>query len=108
MPNASSAGLGSTWCASPAARKAASCWGPTSRSTAPGISVAAADPVGAGDAFTAALILARLHGWSLPTTAQFANRIGALVASHAGAMPQLASEFQQVIREFAEPPGDAE
>ncbi len=82
--------------------------GTTQQVTAPGISVAAADPVGAGDAFTAALILARLHGWSLPTTAQFANRIGALVASHAGAMPQLASEFQQVIREFAEPPGDAE
>jgi fructokinase len=54
---------------------------------APGYAVAVADPVGAGDAFAAAF----LHGigsrWPVGKIAQFANRLGALVASRHGAIP---------------------
>src|SRR5690606_23934603 len=55
----------------------------------PGIAITVADAVGAGDAFTAALIGAQLEAWPLHGTADFANRVGALVASHSGAMPPL-------------------
>jgi fructokinase len=63
----------------------------------PGVPVAVADAVGAGDAFTAAWIFARLRGWPLARQAALANRVGALVASHAGAMPALRNEFAQLI-----------
>jgi fructokinase len=46
-----------------------------------------ADPVGAGDAFNAALILGRLHGMPLMDLAEFANEAGAFVAGQRGAMP---------------------
>lgn len=55
----------------------------------PGVAVTVVDTVGAGDAFTAALTLGLLRQLPLEETAVFANRIGALVASHAGAMPVL-------------------
>ena len=52
-----------------------------------GFSVIVADTVGAGDAFAAAF----LHGlgaqWPMAQTAAFANALGALVASRAGATP---------------------
>ncbi|UCD28675.1 MAG: carbohydrate kinase [Planctomycetota bacterium] len=64
---------------------------------APGIEVEVSDAVGAGDAFTAALISARLRDWSLKTTADFANRVGALVAGQSGAMPPLADEFEAIV-----------
>jgi len=55
---------------------------------APGYPVAIADTVGAGDAFAAAL----LHGihaqWPIPRIADFANRLGALVASRPGGTPE--------------------
>lgn len=55
---------------------------------AAGYPVHVADPVGAGDAFAAAF----LHGWSsrwpVAKIAAFANRIGALVASRHGAIPE--------------------
>lgn len=59
----------------------------------PGLPVKVVDTVGAGDAFTAALIAFRLHDWPLETTLHYANRIGALVASRAGAMPDLRAEI---------------
>jgi len=59
----------------------------------PGRAVEEADAVGAGDAFTAALILARLRGWSLERTARVANDVGALVAGSRGAMPPLRDVF---------------
>jgi len=62
-----------------------------------GIDVEVADTVGAGDAFTAALIAARLENWPLSTTARFANEIGALVATRAGAMPELQVEFANLV-----------
>ena len=63
----------------------------------PGLRVAVADAVGAGDAFTAALISARLRRWPLGLTAGFANRVGALVAGRPGAMPALAGEFAELL-----------
>ncbi|MDP1798958.1 MAG: carbohydrate kinase [Planctomycetaceae bacterium] len=59
----------------------------------PGVSVQVVDTVGAGDAFTAALIAFRLYEWPLETTLHYANRIGALVASRPGAMPDLRDEI---------------
>jgi fructokinase len=67
--------------------------GPRETVDVPGVNVEVADAVGAGDAFTAALISALLRGWRLATAAQFANEVGALVASRPGAMPSLRDEF---------------
>jgi fructokinase len=53
----------------------------------PGFSISVADTVGAGDAFSAALLHGFHKGWRLPEIAEFANRVGALVASRSGAMP---------------------
>lgn len=66
----------------------------------PGIEVEVADAVGAGDAFTAALIVTQLEDWSLDSAARFANQVGALVASHPGAMPLLRDEFQKLKSKF--------
>ncbi|MBM4075521.1 MAG: carbohydrate kinase [Planctomycetes bacterium] len=62
----------------------------------PGIPVTVVDTVGAGDAFTAALIQTRLDKWPLTASANFANHVGALVASHPGAMPLLREELKQL------------
>ncbi len=62
----------------------------------PGEKVQVVDTVGAGDAFTAALIWSRLEGWELARSARFANRVGALVASRAGAMPVLVDELREL------------
>jgi fructokinase len=53
----------------------------------PGFSISVADTVGSGDAFSAALLHGFHQGWHLPEIAEFANRVGALVASRSGAMP---------------------
>ena len=66
----------------------------------PGTPVEVADAVGAGDAFTAALISRRLLGWTWDKAALFANRVGGLVASHSGAMPVLREEFEQLSEEI--------
>lgn len=58
----------------------------------PGNPIEVIDTVGAGDAFTAAMIYGRLEGWSLSKTFDLANRYGALVASREGAMPTLSVE----------------
>jgi fructokinase len=63
----------------------------------PGVSVDVADSVGAGDAFTAALISSRFRGWPLDVTAWFANKIGSLVAARTGAMPDLGDELLAVV-----------
>lgn len=64
----------------------------------PGIEIELVDAVGAGDAFTAAWITARLAGRPAEQQAALANRIGALVASRAGAMPELKTEFGEILR----------
>jgi fructokinase len=53
----------------------------------PGFRVKVADTVGAGDAFTAALVHGYLRGTSLPQINETANRVGAWVASQSGATP---------------------
>jgi fructokinase len=54
---------------------------------APGVPVAAADTVGAGDAFAAAFLHGVIAGWPVPTIAECANRAGAAVVSARGAAP---------------------
>jgi fructokinase len=55
----------------------------------PGFKVKVADTVGAGDAFTAALVHGHLRGTSLAQINETANRVGAWVASQPGATPSL-------------------
>jgi fructokinase len=57
------------------------------RAECPGYPVKVADTVGAGDAFAAAFLHGLASGWSAARTGDFANRLGALVASRAGAVP---------------------
>jgi fructokinase len=52
-----------------------------------GIHVEVADTVGAGDAFAAAFLHGFDAGWPPAKIGAFANRLGALVASHPGALP---------------------
>jgi len=54
---------------------------------AEGHPVEAVDPVGAGDAFAAAFLHGLISEWPPAQIAAFANRVGALVASRAGAIP---------------------
>lgn len=53
----------------------------------PGYRVKVRDAVGAGDAFTAGLVNQYLRGVPLSEANDFANRMGAWVASNSGAMP---------------------
>lgn len=53
----------------------------------PGYRVTVADTVGAGDAFAAALLHGIQIGWPPSAVADFANRLGALVASRRGGVP---------------------
>ena len=55
---------------------------------APGHAVAVADPVGAGDAFAAAFLHGLACRWPVAQIAGFANRVGALIASRHGAIPE--------------------
>jgi len=70
---------------------------PDQQVDAAGVKVDVADAVGAGDAFTAALIMAQLKAWPLQRIAEFANRVGALVAGQPGAMPHLVEEYRQLM-----------
>lgn len=63
----------------------------------PGVRVEVVDAVGAGDAFTAALIVGQLGGRSLKRQAALANQVGAMVASRAGAMPDLREPFRRSL-----------
>jgi fructokinase len=53
----------------------------------PGYRVTVVDTVGAGDAFAAALLHGIQAGWTLREVGDFANRLGALVASRRGGVP---------------------
>lgn len=53
----------------------------------PGVPAEVVDTVGAGDAFTAALIMGVLHREDLETIHEKANRLAAFVCAHAGATP---------------------
>jgi fructokinase len=54
---------------------------------AAGHTIKVADPVGAGDAFAAAFLHGLISDWPVAKIAAFANRVGALVASRHGAIP---------------------
>lgn len=68
----------------------------------PGVPVTVVDAVGAGDAYTAALISGLLRGWSLRRTATLANQVGAWVAGQAGAMPKVNGAYQRLIEMASE------
>lgn len=53
----------------------------------PGFQIDVKDTIGSGDAFTAALVQGLLGRRSLPEVNDLANRLGAWVATHSGAMP---------------------
>jgi fructokinase len=54
----------------------------------PGFHIKVADTIGAGDAFSAALVHGINAGWVPSRIASFANRVGALIASRPGGTPQ--------------------
>ena len=71
----------------------------------PGFKVKVVDTVGAGDAFTAALVHGYLRKTSLAQMNETANRVGAWVASQPGATPALkAASLDLAFAEIAEPP----
>jgi len=70
----------------------------TSDDEHPGFRVKIADTVGAGDAFTAALVHHALRGSALRAINAAANRMGAWVASQEGAMPQADQEVLNEVR----------
>jgi fructokinase len=59
---------------------------------APGYRVQVVDAVGAGDAFAAAFLHGLDSGWPLRKVADFANRVGALIAARPGAVPDWSPE----------------
>jgi fructokinase len=63
----------------------------------PGFPVKMADPIGAGDAFTAALTHYMLRGADLATLNEAGNRWGGWVASQSGAMPALPEKVRAEI-----------
>ena len=60
----------------------------------PGISTVVRDTVGAGDSFTAALVVGRLRGDPLPTIARVACETAAAVCTYAGALPETPKQPQ--------------
>ena len=62
-----------------------------------GVSVKVADAVGAGDAFAAGFLAGVCSGESLEQATQFANRLGAFVASQRGAVPEYDQEIADMI-----------
>jgi fructokinase len=64
----------------------------------PGFPVRVVDSVGAGDAFTAALAHHMLAGSSLRAMNQAANRLGAWVASQAGATPAADASVIEIVK----------
>ncbi len=59
----------------------------------PGCRVAVVDTVGAGDAFTAAVVVGSLRGMRLDRIQDLASRIAAFVCSQPGAVPRLPMEL---------------
>lgn len=65
-----------------------------------GFNVKVADTVGAGDAFTAALLHEFLNGAPLPEMNEWANRVGAWVASCPGGMPVPSRELTELVKDM--------
>jgi fructokinase len=64
------------------------------RSDVPGVPTTVVDTVGAGDSFTAALVIGLLEGLSLATINAWGNRVAAFVTSQPGATPH----FPEALR----------
>ncbi len=62
-------------------------------SDCPSIPIEITDTVGAGDAFTAALVMGMLRKMDLDEINNLADEVARFVCSHAGATPQLPDEF---------------
>jgi fructokinase len=71
------------------------------RSEHPGVKVKVADTIGAGDAFTAALVHGYLRSQPLHEINETANRVGAWVASQPGATPTPKGGLQRALAEIA-------
>jgi fructokinase len=63
--------------------------GAVGRSERPAAAVEVVDTVGAGDAFTAALVLGLLHGWPLDEINRLAAEVAAFVCTQPGGAPEL-------------------
>jgi fructokinase len=68
----------------------------TSAHEHPGFHIQVKDTIGAGDAFTAALVHEHLRGRSLAEMNDSTNRLGAWVASNSGAMPSVPASGLEV------------
>lgn len=68
-------------------------WADGQWSDHPGVPVTVRDAVGAGDAFTAALVVGWLKGRDLDAINDHANRVAAYVCSQPGATPELPAEL---------------
>jgi fructokinase len=69
--------------------------------THPGFKCGVVDTVGAGDAFTAAMVTYWLRGAPLEGVAAAANRLGCYVASQPGAMPEFPLGLREELEELA-------
>jgi fructokinase len=69
--------------------------------THPGFKCGVVDTVGAGDAFTAALVTYWLRGAPLEGVAAAANRLGCYVASQPGAMPEFPLGLREELEDLA-------
>lgn len=69
-------------------------------SSLPGPAVTVADTVGAGDAFTAALIIGLLKHVPLPTVHSCASELAAYVCTREGATPQLTPEIRGRLKDL--------
>jgi fructokinase len=67
------------------------------RSDLPAPATVVADTVGAGDSFTAALVIGLLSGLPLSTINAWGNRVAAFVASQSGATPHLPAELHRPL-----------
>ena len=63
----------------------------------PGYAVQVQDAVGAGDAFAAAFLHGLSQGWPAAEIGDFSNRVGALVASRPGAVPNWTLEESRAL-----------
>ena len=64
---------------------------------AQGYPIKAVDTIGAGDAFAAAFVHGTGSGWPAWEIADFANRVGAVVASYSGAIPDWTIEQAKAL-----------
>lgn len=60
----------------------------------PGVPAEVRDTIGAGDSFTAALVLGLVRGWPLETVNEHANAVAAFVCSQPGATPELPAKLR--------------